>query len=183
MPEKLTSSEQENVDLLNLQYSTRRALGGYALSLRQAREAQDQLQRADQVIEIVNAGLPEGVKVGTNSSFSPEADRYDRGGYNKIYRPDNTGNYVVVGEICTEGAQYPFLGDRLVKLDEGLVIVNDELQLGFSAKEEVFIVDTSNDPSERTLGGSRESRFLNQLIPCIESVPFGEKVAFDSIYN
>lgn len=182
MPEQLTNSEREEVDLLNLRYVTRRALGGYALSLRQAREAEEQLRRADEVIEMVNAGLPADVKVGTHSSFSPEVDSYDRGGFNKIYRIDESDKYVVIGEICTEGAQFPFLGDRLLKHDEGLIVVNDELRLGLSAKEEVFIVDTNNDPSERTLGGSIDSRFRNSLLPMIEAVPQGGKEAFDCLY-
>lgn len=182
MSEQVTGAASEKINLLNLPYATRRALGNYALTLQRAHEVEAQLRIATEVIEQVNRGLPEGFKVGTNSSFTPMTDLEGHGGFNKIYRPNAETKYELVGEICTEGASKPFLGDRLLAIDEGLIVINDELQLGFSVKDEVFIVDTNNDPSERTLGGSADKRFRQGLLPLIEAVPVGGSEAFDCLY-
>jgi hypothetical protein len=182
MSEQVTGAANEKIDLLNLPYATRRALGNYALTLQRAHEVETQLRIATEAIEQVNRGLPDGFKVGTKSSFTHLNDLEGRSGYNKIYRPNNENQYEVVGEMCTQGSKKPFLGDRLLKIDDGLVVINDELQLGFSVKDEVFIVDTHNDPSERTLGGSTDERFRQGLLPMIEAVPVGGSEAFDCLY-
>lgn len=165
-----------------LDCDTEHVLGLYAKTLQDFHEAQAAIAKAQEAIERINQGLPEGFKVGTYSAFSTNENynEYNVGGYNKIYRQDAEGNYIVVGEVCTTGSMSGvFLGDRIVEIDGELVVINDELQLGLSVKRAVFVIDAANDLARRPFGGSEVDKFENFLLPCIQRVPPGEKVAFD----
>lgn len=165
-----------------LSWNTQRALGTYALTVRRFQEAQAALTAADEAIRTINEGLPTGYKVGTKSSAMSERRPNGTGGYSTIYRPDDSGAYAPVGELCTLGAEKPFLGHRILQTAEnGLIIINDELQLGLSVNAEVFVVDTANDPLKKTLGGSCTKQF-EELLPLVQDVPFGDRVAYDLSY-
>ena len=172
---------RQTKEFLPIDADVERALGQYARTLSDFRDAEALIAAANETIERINQGLPEGHMVGTRSSWSPEVRR-GQGGFNKIYRPDQSGQYCVVGEICTTGAQKPFLGDRLIRDGDELVVINDGLKLGFSVKGEVFVINTANDPTKRTLGGSHLEQFENVLLPLIQKVPQGETVAADFLY-
>jgi hypothetical protein len=166
-----------------LSYETQRALGSYALTARRAREATEVLALADEIIRYVNQGLPTGHMVGTRSSYTPDELNMNPGigGFNRFYKVVE-GKLAEWGSVCTEGASYPFLGNRIENDGDDLVIVNDELGIGLQAKAEVFITDTAADSSENTIGGSDKHRFETSLLPLLQSVEFGQQIAFDCSY-
>jgi hypothetical protein len=164
-----------------LSYETRRALGSYALTARRAREATEVLALADEIIKYVNQGLPTGQMVGTLSSYTTNGLSTGVGGYSKVYKVSD-GAREDWGAICTEGASYPFLGNRIETDGDDLVIINDALGLGLQAKTEVFITDTAADPSEHTIGGSKKHQFETSLLPLLNQVESGQNMVFDCSY-
>jgi hypothetical protein len=164
-----------------LSFQTKRALGSYALTARRAREATEVLALADEIIKYVNRGLPIGHMVGTLSSYTTDGLSTGVGGYSKVYKVSD-GKLVDWGAICTEGASYPFLGNRIENDGDDLVIINDALGLGLQAKTEVFITDTAADPSEHTIGGSKKHQFETSLLPLLNQVESGQNMVFDCSY-
>jgi hypothetical protein len=170
-------------------YELRRAFANYPETVAAAKKAVELWQKIDEIIEFVNSGeLPEGYMIATlGSSEVPEwavKSSYIRGlrefpkHGNFIYRPNEAGEYVLAGEIATGSSTQVFLGDRFLKIDGQLVIVNSEHQVGMTPSKEVDIVDMVNDPFQGTSGGTHQERF-DFFLGVIDEVRDGAQVHAD----
>jgi len=173
-----TGESGQTPEILKLESETGMTLGRYATALAEFRQAEAQLQVANDFIERVNQGLPEGFKVGTHTSFFPieQFGVEHTTGYNKVYRPNEAGDYVVAGEVCTEGSKQTFLGDRILRTDEDeLIVINTELQIGLSVKDKIFLVNTATDSPELR-------SFERKLLPKLQDMTFGATINPDFSY-
>lgn len=155
-------------------YDLMTSFGRYAEVIAKAEKANELVEQIDAFIHYVNSGkLPEGHMIfSKQNSYTPlwaVPDETYRERLTKekslpehadfVYRPNESGEYVLAGEITTDRDLGVFLGDRFLKIDGNVIVINTDLQIGIVAGEEIDIVDIHNDPSERTLGGSHQTRF------------------------
>ena len=137
-----------------------------------------QLNAIKQFMGYVEAGLPHGLMVCTwsknKTALVGKGERPQR-----LYRPNDAGEYVPAGAIAIAGTSYPFLGDTLMEtVEDGLIVINTERSVGLSADFSVRLIDTRNDFSGSSVGGSHDSRFRYALMPMIDQVGWGQSKDF-----
>jgi len=158
-------------------------------------KATELLRRVDEIIDLVNSGgLPPGYMIITKGDprtplwaipegYIKEEAKRSPNTYPEhvtmIYRPNEDGEYVLDGELATESSTQVFLGDRILKLESGqLVIINTEHNVGITPSGEVDIIDLINDRPYYTTGKEQEKRFAF-FLDIIDGVKDGTKVHED----
>lgn len=172
------------------------SFGRYAEVVANAQKANQLVEQIDEFIDYVNSGqLPEGHMIFSRPNLDTPLWSVQNGTFKErltrekglpehadyVYRPDENGEYIFAGEIATGSGSQVFLGDRFLKIDGTVIVVNTDLQVGMVAGEEIDVIDLQNDPTEHTMRGSYQKRF-EDFKKLLDEVRDGAQIYSDQGY-